>query len=114
MELEISTRYRGNNAIITVAGEIDVYTAPRLRSKLLAALRTGTTRVVVDLGGVQFCDSTGMNVLLYALKRAKERDISLELAHLQPTVRRVLQVTGLDTVFPVREHERPTRAPAQR
>jgi anti-sigma B factor antagonist len=58
-------------------------------------------RVVVDLSGVEFCDSTGMNVLLAAMKRLKEKGGVFELAAPRPAVRRILQVTGLDTVFTV-------------
>ncbi|GAB1819656.1 hypothetical protein HerbRD11066_28200 [Herbidospora sp. RD11066] len=60
-------------------------------------------RVVIDMSGVEFCDSTGMNVLLSALKRLKERGGVLEVASPRPAVRKILQVTGLDSVFTVHE-----------
>ena len=56
---------------------------------------------IVDMSGVVFCDSTGMNVLLSSLRRAKERGGQLELAAPRPGVRKILQVTGLDSVFTV-------------
>lgn len=55
------------------------------------------------MSGVEFCDSTGMNVLLSAMKRLKEHGGSLELAGPRPAVKRILQVTGLDSVFTVTE-----------
>jgi anti-sigma B factor antagonist len=79
-----------------------LYTAPRLHSELAAAVAgEGLPRVVVDMTGVEFCDSTGMNVLLAALRRARERGGELVLAAPRPAVRKILQVTGLESVFTV-------------
>lgn len=100
MELEVSRLSRGDDIVLVVAGEIDLYTAPRLQRELAAAVGDGDPgHVVVDMSGVEFCDSTGMNVLLAAHWRATERGGSLELAAPRPSVRKILQVTGLDTVF---------------
>ncbi|MFC9972022.1 STAS domain-containing protein [Spirillospora sp. NPDC050679] len=101
MELNISTSSQGGHAVVTASGELDLYTAPRLQAALATLLREEVDRIVVDLSGVEFCDSTGMNVLLSAMKRLKERGGLLELAAPRPAVKRILQVTGLDTVFTV-------------
>ncbi len=53
------------------------------------------------MSAVDFCDSTGMNVLLSALKRMKEQGGALDVAAPRPAVRKILQVTGLDSVFTV-------------
>ncbi|PSK99343.1 anti-sigma B factor antagonist [Murinocardiopsis flavida] len=82
-------------------GEIDLYTAPQLHSRLVDSLDDGARRLVVDLSRVDFCDSTGMNVLLSAMKRARERDGEFELAAPRPAVMKILQVTGLDGVFTI-------------
>ena len=85
------------------AGEIDLYTAPRLHSELAAVIANSApeTRIVVDMSGVEFCDSTGMNVLLSCLRQARERGGELELAAPRPAVKKILQVTGLDGVFTI-------------
>ncbi|MFG1998085.1 STAS domain-containing protein [Spirillospora sp. NPDC048911] len=101
MELNVSTSSQGGHAVVTATGELDLYTAPRLQTALAGLLRDQADRIVVDLSGVEFCDSTGMNVLLAAMKRLKERGGTLELAAPRPAVKRILQVTGLDTVFSV-------------
>ncbi len=88
---------------MAIAGEIDLYTAPRLQAEFTRLLETGPDRVVIDMSGVEFCDSTGMNVLLSALKRLRERGGMLEVAAPRPAVRKILQVTGLDSVFTVHE-----------
>lgn len=90
---------------MSVAGEIDLYTAPRLHSELMTALASATPgapiRLVVDMTGVEFCDSTGMNVLLAAQRRAREHGGDLQLAAPRSAIRKVLQVTGLESVFTV-------------
>lgn len=101
VELNVSTSSQGGHAVVTATGELDLYTAPRLQTALAGLLRDQVDRIVVDLSGVEFCDSTGMNVLLAAMKRLKEQGGTLELAAPRPAVKRILQVTGLDTVFTV-------------
>lgn len=89
---------------MTIVGEIDLYTAPRLQAEFTRLLgQSQTMLVVLDMSGVEFCDSTGMNVLLSALKRLRERGGTLEVAAPRPAVRKILQVTGLDSVFVVHE-----------
>ena len=105
VELRVSSRSQADHTIVAASGEIDLYTAPRLAAELNSVLaRDDAARIVVDMSGVDFCDSTGMNVLLSALKRAREQGGELELAGPRPAVRKILQVTGLDTVFTVLDH----------
>ncbi len=102
VELKVSSQSLGDRVIVTASGEIDLYTAPRLQGELTAVLTGGhTVQVLVDMSGVEFCDSTGMNVLLAAMKRAREHGGGLALASPRPAVRKILQVTGLDSVFTV-------------
>jgi len=100
VELNVSSRFHDDHTIVTICGEIDLYTAPRLHSELAGLLAEGMpARVIIDMSGVEFCDSTGMNVLLSCLRRARERGGELEIAAPKPAVRKILQVTGLDSVF---------------
>jgi anti-sigma B factor antagonist len=102
VELNVSSRFHDDHTIVTISGEIDLYTAPRLHSELVGLLDDDMpARVVIDMSGVEFCDSTGMNVLLSCLRRARERGGELEIAAPKPAVRKILQVTGLDSVFTV-------------
>jgi len=101
VELKVTTRSQGDHTVISVAGEIDLYTAPRLQSELMTALSKSPVRLIVDMSGVEFCDSTGINVLLAAHRQAAERGGELQLAGPGSATRKVLQVTGLETVFTV-------------
>ena len=110
VELNVSSRFHDDHTIVTICGEIDLYTAPRLHSELAGLLAEGMPpRVIIDMSGVEFCDSTGMNVLLSCLRRARERGGELEIAAPKPAVRKILQVTGLDSVFTLVEDTDPRR-----
>jgi anti-sigma B factor antagonist len=82
---------------------VDVFTAPKLREQIIGLLSDGNDRIVVNLSKVDFMDSTGLGVLVGGLKRVKERDGTLALAGAHGTVLRVLNVTGLNTVFALHE-----------
>jgi anti-sigma B factor antagonist len=104
VELQVSSRSQGDHTIVTLAGEIDLYTAPRLQTELVAAMRSADPAlVVVDMSGVEFCDSTGMNVLLAAHRQACARGGDLALAAPRAPVRKILEVTGLASVFTVHD-----------
>src|SRR5947208_12473988 len=79
MELSLSTRAVGDHTVLEVGGEVDVYTAPRLRERLIELVDGGAKHVVVDLSRVEFLDSTGLGVLVGALKRLRAVDGSLGL-----------------------------------
>ncbi|MCY9786517.1 STAS domain-containing protein [Nocardiopsis sp. EMB25] len=84
-----------------MGGEIDLYTAPQLRSGLLEALEGGARRLVIDMSRTEFCDSTGISVLLSAMKRSRDKGGDLELVAPKAAVVKVLEVTGLDEVFTI-------------
>ncbi len=87
--------------MVTVGGEIDLYTAPQLRSGLLQALEDGARRLVIDMSRTEFCDSTGISVLLSAMKRSRDKGGDLELVAPKAAVMKVLEVTGLNEVFTI-------------
>jgi anti-sigma B factor antagonist len=112
VELKVSTRSQGSRTIMSLGGEIDLYTAPRLHGELFSVLSGDSpVQVIVDMSGVEFCDSTGMNVLLAAHRKAREQGGDLELAAPRPAIRKILQVTGLESVFTV--HDDPAAVAGQ-
>lgn len=86
--------------VLELAGELDHDTAQPLREALDAAVVRGG-RLLVDLTGLGFCDSTGLNVLLQSRLTAVEAGGSVELAGLRGSVARMFRITGADGVFPV-------------
>ena len=87
--LDISPTDQG----VMLRGEIDAHTAPAL-ADALAALTT--ERVVIDLSGVDFVDSSGLRVLIQAHQQADEAGRSLVLARPSTSVRRLLEISGLN------------------
>ena len=99
MDLRLDGYGRDGWLVLEVEGEIDMATAPKLRERLLAAVNDGAHRVVVDLSEVAFVDSTGLGVLIGALKRVRLHDGDLRIVCTQRGVRKVFDITGLDQVF---------------
>jgi anti-sigma B factor antagonist len=94
--------------VVSVAGELDMYTAPTFEEQILDALDNGTARIVVDLTGCEFMDSTALGILMTANKRLGERKQRLVLVATDRNVVKILQITGLDRMFTIV----PTRASA--
>lgn len=88
---------------MSVKGEVDVYTAPKLREEIVTHVEKGNYRLIIDLDGVDFMDSTGLAVLVGGLKRVKEHEGALLLSCTNDSILRVLSLTGLNKVFPVHE-----------
>lgn len=101
MELEINATREGEACIVHVAGEVDVYTSPQLKASLLVAVGEDCPVVIVDLDGVGFIDSSGLGVLVGALRRAREAGGDLRIVSARDTVVKIFRITGLDRVFPV-------------
>ncbi|MCX5391094.1 STAS domain-containing protein [Streptomyces sp. NBC_00094] len=85
--------------LLTLAGELDHHTAELLRTPLEAALDAGRARLVVDCSALDFCDSTGLNVLLGARLGADAAGGGVHLVGMRPAVARVFRITGADAVF---------------
>src|SRR5947207_6895538 len=83
MELSLSTRTVAGHKVLEVGGEIDVYTAPQLRERLISMVESGDRRVVVDLARAEFLDSTGLGGLVGALKRLRRGEGELSLVESQ-------------------------------
>jgi anti-sigma B factor antagonist len=93
----------GEFAVVTVTGQVDLESAPRLRSCLLDLVADGQVRIVVDLAGTEFLDSTGLGALVAGLKRVRLRQGEMRLVVARPSVRKVFEITSLDRVFAIHE-----------
>jgi len=101
MELSLATRTIAGHTVLEVGGEVDVYTAPRLRERLVELVDGGARHVVVDLGRVDFLDSTGLGVLVGALKRLRAANGSFGLVCSKEPLLKIFRITALDQVFPI-------------
>ncbi len=88
-------------SVITVSGDVHVSTAPEFSRLLTDAIGRGRVHLVLDLTQVDFIDSTGLSVLLNALRRVTRRGGQLMLVCSNPTVLRLFEITRLDTTFDI-------------
>lgn len=103
MDLTITTREAQGRTVVSVAGEIDVYTAPRLREEITELVAGGTYHLVIDMSGVEFLDSTGLGVLVGGLKKVRAHDGSLQLVCNQDRLLKIFRITGLAKVFVIHD-----------
>jgi anti-sigma B factor antagonist len=101
MDLGMSTTERDGWTILSLSGEIDIATAPRVRERLYALLAEGNERLIVDLDDVGFLDSTGLGVLVGVLKRVRTQGGELRLVCTQPRIAKVFEITRLDSAFAI-------------
>jgi len=93
----------GSRALVALRGEVDIYTAPRFKERLLELVDEGATGIVVDLSGVTFIDSTALGVLIGGVRRMHDVEGRMALVVATRPVERVLTITGLDRVFTIHD-----------
>lgn len=103
MDLDLDVTEHGGCSVLSLRGEVDVYTAPRFRERLIELVNAGERQIIVDLEGVSFLDSTGLGVLVGGLKRVRSHDGDMALVCTQGRILKVFDMTGLDKVFVVHE-----------
>jgi anti-sigma B factor antagonist len=86
--------------VLVLRGEIDLASAPQLENAAIEAVTaTGPSRIVIDLAGVEFMDSTGLATLIKAQSQARSNNRSLILRHVPPQAQRVLEISGFAEAF---------------
>jgi anti-sigma B factor antagonist len=103
VDLGVEVSKQDGTAVLTVTGEIDIATAPRLREQVVTLVGQGETRIVVDMEGVDFIDSTGLGALVGALKRVRTQGGELAIVCTRPRLLKVFEITGLVRVFEIHE-----------
>jgi anti-sigma B factor antagonist len=101
VDLSLETRQEGDYAVVELTGEVDVYTAPKLRECLVELVDEGRHHLLVDLEKVEFLDSTALGVLVGGLKRVRSHGGSLSLVCTQDRLLKIFRITGLTKVFSI-------------
>jgi len=102
---EVSKEGGNGYVLVSVAGEVDMATAPQLWDRLSEAVAEGSPTVVVDLVGVTFIDSTALGVLIEAKKLCDSAGETMRIAVSEPQIIKIFEITGLTELFDIR----PTR-----
>lgn len=99
MSLTVHTEQHKALVVVSVAGELDMATAPQLQDHVTDLLEQGHTRIVFDLDKLSFCDSTGLSVFIRTKNSCDESGGVVRLAAARRGVLRILQVSGLVEVM---------------
>jgi anti-sigma B factor antagonist len=109
MNFDITTEQLSGDAyVISLAGEVDLDTAPEFKQQLLDVIGKGAKEVVVDFSDTTFIDSTTLGVLVGGVKRLRTHDGQLSLVCSDRNITKIFEITGLDRVFTIH----PTREEA--
>jgi anti-sigma B factor antagonist len=103
MDLNVEVQKVGEFAVLVVSGEVDVFTAPKVREQLIDLVEQGDHHLVVSLEGVDFLDSTGLGVLVAGLKRVKMHEGTLSVVCTKDKILKIFRITGLTKVFPIHD-----------
>ena len=87
--------------VIELGGEVDLYTAPEFKERLVQVIEDGKKQLVVDLSKATFIDSTTLGVLVGGVKRLRPTGGSLSLVCTDQNITKIFEITGLDRVFPI-------------
>ncbi len=105
-DLVPTARHEGDALFITVRGEIDLHSSPDLRTDLLGLLqKTGAQRLILNLEGVPYMDSSAIAVLVEALQKLRKTGGKVILTNLQPRVKGLLEIARLNSIFGIATDE---------
>ncbi len=101
MELLVNHRIIDGVAVLSVVGELDISTSPKVRSAIEDLIGEGHSAIVINLLQTIYLDSTGLSVLSSALTQARAAGGNLGLVYDQPQVAKIFMITGLHEILPV-------------
>ncbi len=101
MALDIQVSGSNTTSLITVTGEVDLYTSPKLRTAILEAVPAAGAKVELNLSGVRYMDSSGVATLVEGLRSARDHNKGFALVAPSAAVMKVLELAKLDSIFEV-------------
>jgi anti-sigma B factor antagonist len=101
MDISFTIQVEPEGTVVRLNGDLDVVTASQLRERVADLVRRGHYDLIVDLDAVSFLDSTGLAVLVNALKRARAHDGSVRLVCTNEPLLQIFRITGLNKSFTI-------------
>ncbi|MFZ7943215.1 MULTISPECIES: anti-sigma factor antagonist [Bacillaceae] len=99
MNIKIDKQQNGEEIVVRVGGEIDAFTAPKLRDELASLAEGENQTIIVNLKDVSYLDSTGLGVFVGVFKQMKKNGGELQLVELSDRLKRLFQITGLSHIM---------------
>jgi anti-sigma B factor antagonist len=101
LDLKITDTIHGDIIIVTLDGELDIYTSPQLREHLAALITSGEKRIAIDMNECGYLDSSGLGVIVGALKKIRRNNGQLDIICTTERVLTVFRITGLTKFFAI-------------
>jgi anti-sigma B factor antagonist len=106
MEFNLNTRSAEENlAVVDLQGEVDAFTAPKLKQEIINQIERGVSHIAINLANVNYLDSTGLGVLIGGLKRTRDKNGELVLICPNVRIMRIFDITGLSRIFEMYQTE---------
>ncbi|HMD02034.1 MAG TPA: STAS domain-containing protein [Candidatus Baltobacteraceae bacterium] len=106
MDIKVQVRASDHDAyVVELGGEIDVYTSPKVKDAIMELIDRGHYNLVINLEKVRYIDSTGLGVLIGALKRVREHGGTVNLVCTNPQIKKIFDITGLVKIFGIYDNE---------
>jgi len=106
LDIKVNTRQINDSIhLVEVQGEIDVYTSPRVKETVNELIEGGKYNFAINLEGVRYIDSTGLGVLIGALKKVREHNGRIVLICTNPQIKKIFNITGLIKIFEIYKDE---------
>lgn len=99
MDINIETSDLGGIKLVTVHGDIDVYSSPKVKDALYEIIDAAAYKIVINLEDIRYIDSTGLGVLIGALKKVKGSEGNITVVCSNPQIKKVFTITGLVKIF---------------
>ncbi|WP_026476749.1 STAS domain-containing protein [Alkaliphilus transvaalensis] len=101
MSLKINKHFdeEQNQWSMELTGEVDIYTAGQLKDTFIKLIEERKENIKINAEGLDYIDSTGLGVLIGALKRLKEENKNIIIFNIKPSIKKLLNITGLDKIF---------------
>ncbi|MBQ7528799.1 STAS domain-containing protein [bacterium] len=105
MDIKVETKDIENIVkLVSLSGEIDVYTSPKVKETINALIEGGSYNLIINLEQVRYIDSTGLGVLIGALKKVREHEGNIYLVCVDQQIKKVFTITGLVKIFKIFEN----------
>jgi len=102
--MEIQIREEGKVQILACLGRMDAQVSGLLKGRIQELLDKGSAKLVLDLEGLEFLDSSGLGALVSCLRRVREKKGEIKLAGLRPEVRSIFDITRVSRLFHISEN----------
>jgi len=99
LNIKYSKTSDNNYLEIKPIGEVDIYTSPEFKNKVIEIIETKEVNILINAEELEYIDSTGLGVLMSILKKIKENELNIKIINLKPNIYKLFDITGLNKVF---------------